>query len=76
MLYSLAVVDTDCHFNFRRDLAAPVQLRICFVKYAEASDVSVALHLNNTVFIDRALNVALYSGSKSKAFSLLGYIYA
>nr|CAG4651361.1 EOG090X0EEC [Simocephalus serrulatus]SVE94522.1 EOG090X0EEC [Simocephalus serrulatus] len=46
-----------------RDLAAPVQLRICFVKYAEASDVPVALHLSNTVFIDRALSVSLYSGN-------------
>jgi len=31
--------------------------KVCFVKFADADDVAVALHLTNTVFIDRALNV-------------------
>nr|SVE77274.1 EOG090X0EEC [Daphnia lumholtzi] len=47
-----------------RDLSAPVQLRICFVKYADPNDVPVALHLSNTVFIDRAVSVTLYHGNE------------
>jgi len=31
--------------------------KVCYVKFAYADDVAVALHLTNTVFIDRALNV-------------------
>lgn len=31
--------------------------KICFVKFAYSDDVAIALHLTNTVFIDRALNV-------------------
>jgi len=31
--------------------------KVCYVKFADADDVAVALHLTNTVFIDRALNV-------------------
>lgn len=35
--------------------------KVCFVKFAYAEDVAVALHLTNTVFIDRALNIATVS---------------
>jgi len=31
--------------------------KVCYVKFADADDVAVALHLTNTVFVDRALNV-------------------
>lgn len=31
--------------------------KVCYVKFAYSDDVAVALHLTNTVFIDRALNV-------------------
>lgn len=31
--------------------------KVCFVKFAYADDVAIALHLTNTVFIDRALTV-------------------
>ena len=31
--------------------------KVCYVKFAYSEDVAVALHLTNTVFIDRALNV-------------------
>jgi len=34
-----------------------VTSKVCFVKFAYADDVSIALHLTDTVFIDRALNV-------------------
>ncbi|XP_017854726.2 probable splicing factor, arginine/serine-rich 7 [Drosophila busckii] len=40
-----------------RDVSCPVQSRICYVKYMEATSVPVAQHLTNTVFIDRALIV-------------------
>lgn len=60
---------------YRRDLSAPVQLRICFVKYADPNDVPVALHLSNTVFIDRAVSVTLYHGSKSDTIHLNIYSF-
>nr|CAG4648276.1 EOG090X0EEC [Moina brachiata]SVE93283.1 EOG090X0EEC [Moina brachiata] len=47
-----------------RELASPSQLRICFVKYLDSKDVPVALHLSNTVFIDRALNVSIYCSNE------------
>ncbi len=31
--------------------------KVCYVKFEESSSVGVALHLSNTVFIDRALIV-------------------
>lgn len=40
-----------------RDVSCPVQSRICYVKYYDSLTVGVALHLTNTVFIDRALIV-------------------
>lgn len=40
-----------------RDVSCPVQSRICYVKYVDATSVAVAQHLTNTVFIDRALIV-------------------
>lgn len=40
-----------------RDVSCPVQSRICYVKYYEASTVGIAQHMTNTVFIDRALIV-------------------
>nr|CAG4636547.1 EOG090X0EEC [Eubosmina coregoni]SVE70084.1 EOG090X0EEC [Eubosmina coregoni] len=47
-----------------RDGAAQVAVRICFVKFLDANDVNVALHMSNTVFIDRALIVTPYSGNE------------
>lgn len=40
-----------------RDVTCPVFSRICFIKFFESSCVAIALHLTNTVFIDRALIV-------------------
>lgn len=40
-----------------RDVSCPVQSRICYVKYYDSTTVSVAQHMTNTVFIDRALIV-------------------
>lgn len=47
-------------FPFRRDVAIPVQSRICFIKFTERDTVGVAQHLTNVVFIDRALLVIPY----------------
>ncbi|GIY83744.1 hypothetical protein CEXT_153951 [Caerostris extrusa] len=38
------------------------QFKVCYIKYAETSSVRVALHLTNTVFIDRALVVVALPG--------------
>ena len=35
----------------------PVPSKICFLKFSESENVGVALHLNSTVFIDRAMVV-------------------
>ena len=47
---------------YRRDVAIPVQSRICFIKFFDRDAVGVAQHLTNTVFIDRALIVIPYTG--------------
>ncbi|RXG69958.1 hypothetical protein Avbf_08931 [Armadillidium vulgare] len=47
-----------------RDVAIPVQSRICFIKFLERDTVGVAQHLTNTVFIDRALVVIPYSNGE------------
>lgn len=36
-----------------RDVSCPVQSRICYVKFNDASTVGIAQHMTNTVFIDR-----------------------
>ena len=38
--------------------------KVCFVKFESSSSVGVALHLTNTVFIDRALIVVASTDSK------------
>lgn len=43
-----------------RDVAVPVQSRICYIKFYEQGSISVAQHMTNTVFIDRALIVIPY----------------
>lgn len=40
-----------------RDVTLPVHSRVCYVKFFDTSCVSVAQHLTNTVYIDRALIV-------------------
>ncbi|KAK3726553.1 hypothetical protein QZH41_001954 [Actinostola sp. cb2023] len=47
----------DLERFFSRYSAIPVQSRVCFVKFKEASCVDIAQHLTNTVFIDRHLIV-------------------
>ena len=37
--------------------SVPVNSKVCFIKFDDAANVGVALHLTNTVFIDRALIV-------------------
>ena len=55
------------HFCFSESV--PVNSKVCFIKFEEASNVGVALHLTNTVFIDRALIVVPASFSR---FTVLG----
>ncbi|XP_001605226.1 probable splicing factor, arginine/serine-rich 7 isoform X2 [Nasonia vitripennis] len=43
-----------------RDVAVPVQSRICYIKFHDTNHVAVAQHMTNTVFIDRALIVIPY----------------
>ena len=51
-------------FFYRRDVAVPVQSRICFIKFFDRDAVGVAQHLTNTVFIDRALIVVPFTGGE------------
>ena len=43
-----------------RDVAIPVASRVSFVKFVDRDHVGIAQHLNNTVFIDRALIIVPY----------------
>lgn len=38
--------------------------KCCFVRFAEAAKVTIALHLNNTVFIDRAVIITPVLGDR------------
>ena len=59
-LTDIAVINISCLYIFSRDVAIPVQSRICFIKFSERDTVGVAQHLTNVVFIDRALLVIPY----------------
>ena len=41
-----------------RDATMPVATRCCFVKFVEQISLGIAQHLNNTVFIDRAVIIS------------------
>ena len=47
-----------------RDVAIPVASRVSFVKFVDRDHVGIAQHLNNTVFIDRALIIVPYEKSE------------
>ena len=48
--------------------------RVCYVRFEDASSVGVALHLTNTVFIDRALIVVpVMDGKSSNWFYAVSY---
>lgn len=47
-----------------RDVAVPVQSRICYVKFHDPVCVGVAQHMTNTVFIDRALIVVPFQSGE------------
>lgn len=40
----------------------PVTTKVCYVKFMDATDAGVALHLTHTVFVDRALIVVPVAG--------------
>lgn len=55
-----------------RDVTLPVHSRVCYVKFFDQSCVSVAQHLTNTVYIDRALIVCpVNSGTIPDEFKAL-----
>ncbi|KAA0201605.1 hypothetical protein HAZT_HAZT004958 [Hyalella azteca] len=64
-------------FPIIRDVAIPVQSRICFIKFSERDNVGVAQHLTNIVFIDRALLIIPYvpgdMPDEPKAIELLNF---
>ena len=45
-------------FSLFSEMKSDIPSKVCFVTYKERSSVETALHLSNTVFIDRALVVA------------------
>lgn len=59
-----------------RDVAIPVQSRICFLKFHDRESVAVAQHLTNTVFIDRALIIIPFTTGdmpdEQRAMEILG----
>jgi len=53
-----------------RDVAVPVQSRICYIKFHDQGCVAVAQHMTNTVFIDRALIVIPYQNGDIPIFQM------
>ena len=47
-----------------RDASVSVTSRCCFMKFAEDAAVAISQHMNNTVFIDRAIIVSLVHGGE------------
>ena len=47
-----------------RDASIAVSSRTCFVRFADPASVTITLHLNNTVFIDRAIIITPVLGNK------------
>ena len=45
-----------------RDASVMISSRVAFVKFKDASTVAAAQHLNNTVFIDRAIIISIVAG--------------
>lgn len=48
---------------YRFDKSPDANFQVCFVEFAELSSVMMALHLTNTIFIDRAIFVLPYDKS-------------
>ena len=47
-----------------RDASISITSRTCFVRFADPASVTITLHLNNTVFIDRAIIITPVLGNK------------
>ena len=47
-----------------RDASIAITSRTCFVRFADPASVTITLHLNNTVFIDRAIIITPVLGNK------------
>lgn len=77
-LTSAGVITVTNHYILlcSRDVAIPVQSRICFLKFHDRDSVSVAQHLTNTVFIDRALIIIPFTlgdmPDEQRAMEILG----
>lgn len=58
-----------------REVAVAGRSLVCYVKFVDADTMNVALHMTNTVFIDRALIVAPHTSNdipdEQKAFELI-----
>jgi arginine/serine-rich splicing factor 12 len=54
-------LNVNLHF---RDLGMQSTSKICFIKFYDSANVSIAQHMTNTVFIDRALVVIPFMESK------------
>ena len=61
LIYVLVSSDHNVALTFPflccSETALPGQTRVGYVKFESATDAGVALHLNNTVFVDRPLNI-------------------
>ena len=74
MKSQLVILSLHCFHVFRE---VPVNPKICFVKFSETETVGVSLHLNSTVFIDRALLITPVMDGKlqnSKLFNWIRYL--
>ena len=53
----LGKIDDIRLYPAARDITTPAMSRICFVRFQDSNSATIAQHLANTVFIDRALIV-------------------
>ena len=64
MLNNLSIDYYNCSSIFFSDMSMGMQSKVCYVKFENSGDVGVALHLTNTVFIDRAIIVVPVADGK------------
>ncbi|CAD5113555.1 DgyrCDS2720 [Dimorphilus gyrociliatus] len=64
LFYPIGRISDMKLFPERDNPVIPVATKILFIKFDSSETVSVALHLNNTVFLDRMIDVRAYEPGK------------
>lgn len=65
LFYPIGRISDMKLFPERDNPVIPVATKILFIKFDSSETVGVALHLNNTVFLDRMIDVRAYEPGRS-----------